>query len=64
MTITTSNDLVYLWCDGCGKLQDVAEDWYEILDLLDELDWYTSLYNYGYGEGYEHFCCDECRDPI
>jgi hypothetical protein len=51
-----------LYCDGCGHKVRVDGGWWNRLDALNRLQWYTVPYDYGYGIGYEHFCCEDCLD--
>jgi hypothetical protein len=66
MTIVTSvrDGVTYLFCDGCGERVCVEGGWWDGLDALNELNWFTVPYDYGWDTGgYEHFCCVDCLDP-
>jgi len=66
MTISTigRDEGTLIACDGCGRMVRLATcDWYDVLQFLDDGGWQTVPFDYGYGEGYEHFCSDDCLDP-
>lgn len=63
MTIVTSGRRIDVWCDGCGaRLKFEGGDFYEVLDVITDLDWITVPNDRGYGIWYEHFCSLECTD--
>jgi hypothetical protein len=53
----------YLFCDGCGRRVHVDGGWWDALDMAGALSWYAVPYDYGWGQGWEHFCCKACLDP-
>lgn len=57
--------IVDVWCNGCGEhVRLDSSDWYAGRRMVQELGWLTTVTVYRWGEGkcWEHFCSRDCMD--